>query len=174
MKTSESTAAIDNLLGFMDGRNQYLTFLLGDEEYGTDILGVQEITSRDAITRIPKTPPHIKGVMNLRGVIIPVVDLRERFRIAPRKVHEVNVIVILNVRAEDQDRSVGVIVDDVSDVYNLPPETIKPSPDFGTAISTEFIRGIATLKDRIVIIVDADRLFSLEELNAMDELEIED
>lgn len=151
---------------------QYLTFMLGDEEYGVDILSVQEIKSGDATTKIPKTPSYIKGVMNLRGAIVPVIDLRERFSIQPAELQFMAVVVILNVVAEDRTRTIGAIVDSVTDVYMLRDDQIKPSPDFGSAINTEFIAGIATLDDHIVIVLNTNRIFSLEELSKMDELDI--
>jgi len=156
------------------GTRQYLTFFLGDEEYGVDILNVEEIKSGDRITRLPKTPDYILGVMNLRGDIVPVVDLRERFTI-PRPENRVQreVVVILNIDSEAKKRVVGVIVDDVSDVYALSDDQVLESPDLGSSISTEFIRGIATLSSKIIIVLDSDRLFSLEELSRMDDLETE-
>ena len=150
---------------------QFLTFILGGEEYGVDILNVEEIKSGDKITKLPKTPEYILGVMNLRGDIVPVVDLRERFQIS--KASELNreVVVILNVEAETGKRIVGVIVDDVSDVYSLSDDQLQESPDLGTSINTEFIEGIATLASKIIIVLNSDRLFSIEELSRMDELE---
>ena len=109
--------------------------------------------------------------MNLRGAIVPVVDLRERFSITAQQTHDLAVVVILNVVADDRTRTIGAIVDDVSDVYVLTDEQIQPTPDFGTAINTEFISGIATLEDHIVIVLNSNKLFSLEELSKMDELE---
>ena len=154
-----------------DQSSQYLTFMLGGEEYGVNILSVQEIKSGEETTRIPKTPSYIKGVMNLRGAIVPVVDLRERFSIKAAETQDMTVVVILNVVAEDRSRLVGAIVDDVSDVYVLSDQQIRPTPDFGSAINTEFINGIATLEDHIIIVLNSDKLFSLEELSKMDELD---
>lgn len=163
--------SVADQLDSQDQSNQYLTFMLGGEEYGVNILSVQEIKSGAETTKIPKTPSYIKGVMNLRGAIVPVIDLRERFSIKPAETQDMAVVVILNVVAEDRTRIIGAIVDDVSDVYVLTDEQIKPTPDFGTAISTEFIAGIATLEDHIVIVLNANKLFSLEELSKMDELD---
>jgi purine-binding chemotaxis protein CheW len=158
-------------ISVQDQNSQYLTFMLGGEEYGVNILSVQEIKSGEETTKIPKTPSYIKGVMNLRGAIVPVVDLRERFSIKAQQTRDLAVVVILNVVAEDRTRIIGAIVDDVSDVYVLADEQIKPTPDFGTAINTEFISGIATLEDHIVIVLNSNKLFSLEELSKLDELE---
>ena len=150
---------------------QYLTFQLGGEEYGVNILNVEEIKSGDKITKIPKTPDYILGVMNLRGDIVPVVDLRERFQIKAPESLKHQVVIILNVKTEAGRRVVGVIIDDVSDVYDLSDDQIQPSPDLGNAISTEFIHGIATLASKIIIVLNSDRLFSMEELSKMADLE---
>ena len=151
--------------------SQYLTFMLGGEEYGVNILNVQEIKSGAAITRIPKLPSYIKGVLNLRGVIVPVVDFRERFSVEAGNSREVTTVIILNVETAGQASTVGAIVDNVSDVYDLSDDQIKPTPDFGAAISTEFIEGIAILEGRTVIVLNSNKLFSLEELSKMDELD---
>jgi purine-binding chemotaxis protein CheW len=151
--------------------SQYLTFQLGGEEYGVNILNVEEIKSGDKITKIPKTPDYILGVMNLRGDIVPVVDLRERFQIKAPESLKHQVVIILNVKTDTGRRVVGVIIDDVSDVYDLSDDQIQPSPDLGNAISTEFIHGIATLASKIIIVLNSDRLFSMEELSKMADLE---
>lgn len=156
----------------LEGTGQFLTFLLGGEEYAVDILSVVEIKSGDKITRIPKTPEYILGVMNLRGDIVPVVDLRERFMIEIPDSHAHEVVIIVSIKtSKSAQRLVGVVVDDVSDVYSLSEDQIKRSPEFGAAISTEFIRGIATLSSKIIIVLDCDRLFSLDELSKIEELE---
>ncbi len=160
-------------LGLQQGNvaDQYLSFLLGGEEYGVAILSVQEIKTGETVTAIPKTPDYIQGVMNLRGTIVPIVDLRARFNITAQRPHPIDVVVLLNIRGPDRERTIGAIVDDVLDVYSVLPEDIKPAPDFGSAISTRFLRGIATLSDRILLMLDTERLFSLEELSRLDELE---
>lgn len=150
---------------------QHLTFVLGTEVYAVDILCIEEIKSGETITRIPRTPDYIKGVMNLRGTIVPIVDLRERFGITPSTERPVDVVIILTVKHSDGQRTVGAIVDDVSDVLALPEDEIKPSPDLGSSIDTEFIRGIATVEDQIVILLNPNRLFSLEELTRMEKIE---
>jgi len=160
-------------LGLQQGNvsDQYLSFLLGGEEYAVSILSVQEIKTGESLTPIPKTPDYIRGVMNLRGVIVPVVDLRSRFQISAERPHEIEVVILLNIQGPDRKRMIGAIVDDVIDVYSVPAEELKPAPDFGSAISTRFLRGIATLSDRILLMLDSERLFSLEELNRLDDLE---
>ena len=148
---------------------QFLSFQLGGESYAVDILSVEEIKSDETMTRVPQTPKWIRGVLNLRGTIVPVVDLRQRFDIAPGPKGRAEVVIILLVRSRDTVRRVGAIVDDVSDVIALAEAQIEPAPDLGSAISTEFIRGIATRDNDVVLVLDADRLFSLDELSRMDD-----
>ena len=163
MEHTTDGAKVDN-----EATEQYLTFMLGPEEYGVNILSVQEIKTGDTITPIPKTPVYIKGVINLRGAIVPVLDLRERFQIPEPETQRHEVVVLLTVSGGK--RMVGAIVDDVSDVYSLRTDQIKPSPELDSAISTQFIKGIATL-DNIIIVLDCDRLFGLEELSALNLLD---
>ncbi len=153
--------------------DQYLSFELGNEHYAIEILSVEEIKSDESMTRLPRTPSWIKGVLNLRGTIVPVIDLRERFDIPPAEVRHADVIIILIVRAGDHVRRVGAIVDEVTDVLALGADEIEEAPDLGSSISTEFIRGIATLEGQVVLILDADRLFSPEELSRMGDAETE-
>ena len=150
---------------------QHLTFILGKETYAVDILCVEEIKSGETITPIPRTPDYIKGVMNLRGAIVPVVDLRERFNIKPSSQRPVDVVIILNIETEDGRRTVGAIVDDVDDVVGFSEDSIKPSPDLGSKISTQFIHGIVTVDDQVIIALNQNRLFSLEELSRLDDVE---
>lgn len=142
---------------FDDGQEtqqEILTFTLGDEEYGVDILMVQEIRGYDTVTKIPDAPEFIKGVINLRGTIVPVVDLRIKFRMDKVEYNASTVMIILNI----DRRVVGMVVDSVSDVMNLLPKQIRPAPEFGGAIDTRFITGIGTLDDRLLILVDIQKL----------------
>ncbi|MEM9300661.1 MAG: chemotaxis protein CheW [Pseudomonadota bacterium] len=150
---------------------QFLSFELGKESYAVEILSVEEIKSDETLTRLPRTPPWVKGVLNLRGTIVPVIDLRERFDIEAPAAVRAEVIIILIVKAGDQQRRVGAIVDDVTDVLPLGEDEIEAAPDLGSAISTEFIRGIATLEDSVVLLLDVDRLFSPDELSKMADVE---
>jgi len=136
------------------GKQQFLSFRLGAEEYGIDILRVQEIRAYEKATRIPNTPDFIKGVINLRGVIVPVIDLRLKFGLDKAEYDEVTVVVILNVA----DRTVGVVVDRVSDVLALSPCDIRPAPEFTATVENAFVRGLATLDERMLIIADIERL----------------
>ncbi len=140
--------------------NQYLTFMLAGEEYGVDILRVQEIKGWNKATVIPNTPEYIKGVINLRGTIVPIVDLRSRFGLENAEYGPTTVVIVLKVVGGDGNRTVGIVVDAVSDVYNVSADEIKQSPDFGRAVSVDFIKGLAAVSDKMVIILDIDHLLN--------------
>lgn len=142
-----------------DGR-EFLTFTLGAEEYGIDILKVQEIRGYDAVTRIVNAPAFIKGVINLRGVIVPIVDMRIKFDLGEPRYDEFTVVIILNVLG----RVIGMVVDGVSDVIGLRSEQIRPAPDFGAAVDTRYLLGLASVDERMVIMVDIEMLMSSEEM----------
>lgn len=143
--------------------NQYLTFSLGDEEYGIDILKVQEIKGYSAITYIPNTPPHIKGVMNLRGTVIPVVDLRVKFSMPAVEYNKFTVIIVVTVG----EKILGLVVDAVSDVLNIARGDVRPAPDFGARVDTKFISGVASLNDRLAVLLDIQKLLSEDDLAAL-------
>jgi purine-binding chemotaxis protein CheW len=138
--------------------NQYLSFFIAGEEYGVDILRVQEIKGWDAVTEIPNTPDHIQGVINLRGTIVPVVDMRKRFELDSIDYGETTVIIVLRIIGEKGERIMGFVVDAVSDVYNVQKDQLQPPPDFGTVVSIDFIRGMATVNEKMVILLDMDKL----------------
>lgn len=140
--------------------DQYLTFLLAGEEYGVDILRVQEIKGWDSVTQIPNTPAYIKGVINLRGTIVPIVDLRERFTLESIPYGVTTVVIVLRVNGEKGDRIMGIVVDAVSEVYNISEDALKPAPDFGQAISTDFVMGLGTVDDKMIIVLDIDHLLN--------------
>ncbi len=148
--------------------DQYLTFMVAGEEYGVDILKVQEIKGWEAPTQIPNTPAYIQGVTNLRGTIVPIVGLRQRFALEQIPHGPTTVVIVLKVQAEGRERTVGVVVDAVSDVYDVPGAEMKPPPDFGSVISIEFVRGLATVEDKILIILDVDKLLGFKELAELD------
>ena len=145
--------------------NEYLTFTLGNEEYGIDILRVQEIRGYDAVTAIANAPAFIKGVINLRGTIVPIVDLRVKFNLSNATYDAFTVVIILNVL----DRTVGIVVDGVSDVVALDVNDIKPPPEFGATFDTEFLTGLGINNDRMLIIVDIEKLLSSRDLALMSE-----
>ncbi len=144
--------------------SEYLTFTLGKEEYGMEILKVQEIRGYHAVTRIANTPPFVKGVMNLRGVIVPVVDMRIKFSLPDPLYDEFTVVIIMNVLG----RVIGMVVDGVSDVVSLLPEQIKPPPQFGAGLGTEYIVGIGACNEQMLILVDIERLMSSADMQLMD------
>jgi purine-binding chemotaxis protein CheW len=129
---------------------EFLTFTLGAEEYGIDILKVQEIRGCDTVTRIANTPEFIRGVINLRGHIVPIVDLRVRFGLGDAKYDAFTVVIILNIGT----RVVGIVVDSVSDVMTLRADQIRPAPEFSSTLGTEYLMGLGTLDDRMIILVD--------------------
>ena len=139
---------------------EYLSFTLGAEHYGVDILKVQEIRGYDAVTRVPDAPDYIKGVINLRGTIVPVIDLRLKLRLDEARYDAFTVMIVLNV----EDRVVGIVVDSVSDVIPLAAEQIRPTPEFGAAVDTRFISGIGTQDDRMLILLDIETLLDTADL----------
>jgi len=159
-----STAQVEEAIAdgqVTEGGNQFLTFLLAGEEYGVDILRVQEIRGWDAPTKIPSTPGYVRGVINIRGSIIPIIDLRERLRLETIEYTNETVVVVLRIIAADgKDRTMGLVVDAVSDVYNVSESDTKPAPDFGGGVESEFARNLATVGDKMVIILDVDQLMN--------------
>jgi purine-binding chemotaxis protein CheW len=145
--------------------SEYLTFTLGKEEYGIDILKVQEIRGYDAVTHIANAPEFIKGVVNLRGVIVPIVDMRIKFKLGEPTYNEFTVVIIMNVLG----RIIGMVVDGVSDVMALSPEQIKAAPEMGSSMDTDYITGLGTLNDQMLILVDIERLMSSEEMQVMEQ-----
>ena len=144
------------------GTKECLIIIMGGQEYGIDILRVQEIRGYDSqnITAIANMPEFIRGITNLRGVIVPIIDLRMKFNLADTGYTEQTVVVVLNIH----DRVVGVVVDGVSDVVNLLPEQIRDTPQFSAAISTQYLTGIGTLGDRMLILIDIERLMSGQDM----------
>jgi purine-binding chemotaxis protein CheW len=135
---------------------EFLTFALGSEEYGVDILKVKEIRGYDAVTRLPDAPDYIKGVINLRGTIVPVVDMRLKFRLERAEYTALTVMIVLNVA----DRVVGMVVDSVSDVVQLSAEQVRAVPEIGATIDRQFLTGISTLNERMLILLDIERLMA--------------
>ncbi|RDB42721.1 chemotaxis protein CheW [Halomonas sp. DQ26W] len=139
---------------------EFLVFSLGEEEYAVDILKVQEIRGYENVTRIANAPDFIKGVTNLRGVIVPIVDLRIKFHLDKVEYGGQTVVIVVNV----EDRVVGIVVDGVSDVMMLTPDQIKPAPEFGVTLSSDFLSGLGSLDDRMLVIVDIDKLLTSDEM----------
>jgi purine-binding chemotaxis protein CheW len=140
------------------GSHQVLTFILGSETYGVDILRVQEIRGWSPVTRIPQSPPHVLGVLNLRGSIVPIVDMRMRFSLEQAEYTAITVIIVLSVESATGRRDIGVVVDGVSDVIDVDHAQVKPPPDLGGQVNTEFIRGLAAISDNMIMLLDVDKL----------------
>jgi purine-binding chemotaxis protein CheW len=138
--------------------HQYLSFFLGGEEYATDILTVQEIKGWDTVTRVPYSPDYILGVINLRGSIVPVVDLRVRFSLEKAEFNAATVVIVVHVAGTRGERIVGIVVDAVSDVYTVPSENIQPPPDVMGSVDHMFVVGLANLDNKLLIILDIERL----------------
>lgn len=158
--TSEATSAIQEL-----SCDEFLIFRLGKEEYGIEILKVQEIRGYDTITHIANAPEFIKGVINLRGVIVPIIDMRIKFNLGTAHYDQFTVVIILNLSG----RIIGVVVDGVSDVIHLNMEQLRPAPEFGGVIDTEYIIGLGTLEERMLILVDIEKLMSSSEMGLLEQ-----
>jgi purine-binding chemotaxis protein CheW len=174
MSASNTGLAKVNPMGAMDtdrnlkeGGRQYLTFSLAGEAYGVDILRVQEIRGWTPVTTIPNTPAYMRGVLNLRGTIVPILDMRQRFNLEQAEYTAVTVIIVLSVHTEHGERVIGVVVDSVSDVLDVVEEEIKPSPDFGGSVNTEFINGLAALQDQMVMLLDIDKMLTSDEMSGL-------
>jgi len=149
---------------------QYLTFILAGEEYGVDILRVQEIKGWDTVTPIPNTPSYIKGVINLRGTIVPIVDLRTRFGIEKIEYGPTTVVIVLRTTVGDGSTILGIVVDGVSEVYNIKSEEIKPAPQMGDKTDISFVYGLATIDEKMIILMDVDRVLNEREIGEMEKL----
>jgi purine-binding chemotaxis protein CheW len=147
---------------------ELLTFTLGNEEYGIDILKVQEIRGYDAVTTIVNAPEFIKGVINLRGIIVPIVDMRIKFKLGNVSYDHLTVVIVLNVA----NRIVGIVVDGVSDVTTLKPDDIKPVPEFGVGLDTQYLLGLGTVGERMLILVDIEKLMTSREMELIEAAEM--
>lgn len=143
-----------SMIGTGEEGNQYLTFTLADEEFGIDILQVQEIKGLTHLTQIPNMPEYIKGVMNLRGTVVPVVDLRAKFNLPISDYNQFTVIIVVNLG----NRIMGLVVDAVSDVLNVAADAIEPAPELGVGIDTTFLSGLAKSNDRLVTLLNIENL----------------
>jgi len=159
----EQLDTLSSQISFATEGSQYLTFTLGQEEYGVEILKVHEIKGYSAVTPIPNTPGYIKGVMNLRGTIIPVVDLRAKLAMAEAEYNQFTVIIVVTVGA----KVMGLVVDAVSDVLNIPRTDIQATPDFGAQVDVKFINGMAKAGEKLIVILDLDRVLGGDELVAL-------
>ncbi len=151
-----------------DNADQYLTFILAGEEYAIDILRVQEIKGWDKVTTLPRTPDYLQGVINLRGTIVPIIDLRKRFNMPTIVYGPTTVVIVLKVLGEEHDRIMGIIVDGVSDVHNLKHESIKPAPEIKGSIDSRFVSGLTTIDNKMVVVMDIDTLLNSSDLSVED------
>jgi len=152
-------------LSLSQNSNEFLTFRLGEEEYGIEILKVQEIRGYDSITQIANAPEFIKGVVNLRGIIVPIIDMRIKFRLGTADYDQFTVVIILNVAG----RVMGIVVDGVSDVLTLEAEQMRPTPEFGSVIDTEYIMGLGTVEERMLILIDIEKLMGSSGMGLIDQ-----
>lgn len=146
---------------------KYLTFELGEEVYGIEILKVQEIIGLMEITAVPKTPDHVRGVINLRGKVIPVLELRLKFGMESTEDTERTCIIVLEVDTLDTQITMGIIVDEVSEVIEVKGDQLEPPPSFGASVSTDFILAMGKVDDKVVMLLDADRVLSSGELSTV-------
>ncbi len=160
MSVGTAGAAAQAQFGGGEQSREFLSFRLGAEEYGIEILKVQEIRGWEQPTAIANTPAFIKGVINLRGIIVPIVDLRLKFNLGEAKYDEFTVVIILSVAK----RVVGAVVDAVSDVLTLAPGQIKPAPEFSAALETQFITGLGTIDERMLILLDIEKLMTSRDM----------
>lgn len=157
--------------GNISNNNKFLTFCLGEEEYGVEILCVREIIGITNITPLPQTPPHVKGIINLRGKIIPVIELRAKFGMDTLAFTDETCIIVVEVMQKGAEESfqTGVIVDSVREVMDIDSAQIEPSPRFGGNLNTEYIMGMGKAKDRVIILLDINRVLTLEEIGHLNE-----
>lgn len=153
--TEESTIALTH--HEIEGA-EYLTFSIGEEDYGIDILKVQEIRGWEPVTRIPNAPDYIQGVLNLRGAIVPVYDLRRRLGMPFLEYGKETVVIVVRLHGREGNKSIGVVVDAVSNVMRATTEEIRKAPDFGARLDTDFITGMTTVGDKMIMLLDVDRL----------------
>lgn len=149
------------------GDTEVLSFKLGSEEYGIDILKVQEIRGYESVTAIANSPSYLKGVINLRGIIVPIVDMRIKFNLSDPSYDQFTVVIILMIG----DHTIGMVVDSVSDVVLLTADQIKPAPEMGANLSGEYLKGLGTLDERMLILIDIDKLMSSEDMGFIPMLE---
>lgn len=159
-----SAAEIRELAPEVGEQHQYLTFLLADEMFAIGILSIREIIEYGFVTDVPMTPPFIRGVLNLRGAVVPVVDLALRFGRAAQENTKRTCIVIVEIEAANGSQQMGVVVDAVSEVLEIPASEIEPPPEFGARIRNDFIKGMGKINGKFVIVLDLNRVMSIEEV----------
>lgn len=149
---------------------KYLTFRLGDEEYGLEILKVQEIIKMMSITRVPKTPSFVRGVINLRGKVIPVMELRAKFALQAVEDTEKTCIIVVQVANTDLETTMGIIVDEVSEVMEIVLDQLEEAPEFGEGLATDFILGMGKVEEKVIMLLDIDRVLSSTEIALVEQV----
>ncbi|MBI5582924.1 MAG: purine-binding chemotaxis protein CheW [Deltaproteobacteria bacterium] len=164
----EAARKMDNLTHILkDKEGKYLTFTLGQEEYGIGILKVREIIGMMEITYVPRTPEHVKGVINLRGKVIPVISLRCKFGIQEEAYTDRTCIIVVEILGANGAIPIGIIVDSVSEVLNISGEDIEPTPTMGSSLNTQYILGMAKVKGKVKILLDIDQVLSTDEVSSL-------
>ena len=161
---SSQDQPVENSLGRLAQEGKFLTFVLGQEEYGLEILKVREIIGYMEITHVPKTPDYIKGIINLRGKVIPIVDLRTHFGMEAIDVTEATCIIVVEITREDRHIETGIIVDQVSEVLDITAEQIEATPEFGSSVDTQFILGMGKIGDSVKILLEIDQVLNSGEI----------
>lgn len=154
----------------VDTHQQYLTFLLGEDIYGVDILRVQEVRGWTKVREIPNTPDYVKGVLDLRGTIVPIIDLRMRLSIEKVEYTPITVVIVLSIEVGEDKYVIGVVVDTVSDVLDVQKSNIKKAPNFGTKVETKFIDGMVMADAGMVVLMNIDKMLNPEELSALQDM----
>ena len=171
MASTTLTVTEPNVTGQTDARaGKYLTFQLGNEEFGIRVLKVREIMGLQEITAVPQTPAHIKGVINLRGKVVPVIDLRLKFGTLTAEYTQRTCIIVTQVKGEAGSVLMGIIVDGVSEVLNLTGSEIEDTPDFGEEVAAQYLLGMAKVKGKVKILLDIDRVLSTQDLHSLNTL----
>jgi len=169
---TELTETMDQAIKAMkDREGKYLTFSLAGEEYGIGILKIKEIIGMMPITTVPQTPEFVKGVINLRGKVIPVIDLRLRFKMEKAEYTERTCIIVVELKSQATDILIGIVVDSVSEVLNIKADDIEDTPTFGTRLNTGYILGMAKMEGSVKILLDIDCVLSSEEVAALENAE---
>jgi purine-binding chemotaxis protein CheW len=155
---SEMTTTREGFSALLEKEGKYLTFVLGDEEYGLEILKVREIIGHMDITAVPRTPDYVKGVINLRGQVIPVIDLRSKFGMQATETTEKTCIIVVQIDHDGRGINTGIVVDEVSEVLDIEGEDIEEAPSFGADVDTDFILGMGKIGDSVKILLDIDKV----------------
>jgi purine-binding chemotaxis protein CheW len=169
----KTQATADSAVTDVDGSaelQQYLTFMLDGEAFAMGILAIKEILEYEQLTEVPMTPDSIRGVINLRGAVVPVIDLSVRFGRKATPVTRRTCIVILEIRSDGDEHVIGIVVDSVSEVLEIPPSEIEPPPSFGAKIRTDFIEGMGKVNGKFVILLDVGRVLSIDEIAVLESI----